>query len=314
MKFSFRGSMIKRYEGKADGVLRGYDMKSAGSRIATVIIFLICVAMIAFMLMPVIWVFLAGFKDIKEMTLSQKILPKTFSLANYKVTWDQLKFVRYYVNSGLIVAGGVVCAVVFNGLMAYALAILRPRGHKVVFWLVMWSLLIPPTTGIVAQVVNIHHVMDFIARVFQIAKPQDTLLAVTPLWLIWGANAFWLVLFKEFFEELPKDYMEAARIDGCSSLGIFTRIIMPLSKPIVIVIAIFATTAVWSDFLLPNLLLSNSHWETVMVRLFEFRTAIKVTDVDKLRAVVFSIIPPIILFAAFQKQITKGVTAGGIKG
>jgi multiple sugar transport system permease protein len=80
------------------------------------------------------------------------------------------------------------------------------------------------------------------------------------------------------------------------------------------VVALFAATAAWSDFLLPYLLLNGSDKATVMVRLFEFRMARQINDADRLRAVVFSIIPPIVIFAFFQKQITQGIATGGIKG
>ena len=134
-----------------------------------------------------------------------------------------------------------------------------------------------------------------------------------PLWLSAGANAFYVVLFKEFFDALPKSVIEAAKIDGCSNLGIFFRIVMPLSKPITTVIAMYALNAAWSDFLLPSLLLNNTGLETVMVRLFQFKDAMG-SQVDVLRAIVFAIIPPVILFTIFQKRIIEGSNFSGVKG
>lgn len=303
-----------RYRGKQDGVLRSYDMRSRGNRIWSLVILLVCVAMIFIVLFPVVWVTLAGFKDVKEFTRSTDILPSSFSFTEYIKTWSQLKFSRYYLNSAVLVIGAMICAVLFNGLLAYVLAIIKPRGHKIVFSLVMATMLIPPTTSIVAQYVNINNVLNWAANILQVENYQKTILPMIPLWLIYGANAFWLILFKQFFEGLPREYFEAARIDGCSDLGIFWRIVLPLSKPILIVVAIFAATAAWSDFLLPNLVLGNGPWKTVMARLFDFKSTINVRPTDIVRAVVFSIIPPMILFAIFQKQITKGVAGGGIKG
>ena len=305
--------MYRLYENKTDGVIRAYDMRSPVTRVSSVIIAIVCTLMILGILLPIIWVVLAGFKDIREITRSTRIMPASFDFDSYMVTWGQLKFARYYFNSGIVVLGGVFCAVFFNGLLAYSLGVLKPPGYKIVFALVLWTLLIPPTTGIVAQFVNIRRVTDFTAGIIGV-NTQESIISIVPLWLIMGANAFWLVLFKSFFEGIPFDYLEAARLDGCADLGIFGRIILPLSRPIIIVVSIFAVTSAWSDFLLPYLLLNNGPWETVMVRLFAFRTAIRVTDADKLRAVVFSIIPPIIVFALFQKQITKGIAIGGIKG
>jgi multiple sugar transport system permease protein len=291
---------FSRYEQKKEGAIRFYDLHSRFVRIACVVIFIACVLMVAIALFPAVWVFLSGFKDIKEFRRVPSILPAAFDFQRYVKTWNDLKFGRFYVNSLISVSGTAVCAVLFNGLLAYGLGILRPKGHRIVFSLVLWSLLIPPTTGIVALYVNIN----------RLGMSGSFL----PLWLSMGANAFWVLLFKQFFETIPKDYLEAAQLDGCSDLRIFSSIVLPLSKPIIAVVTIFSVTAAWSDFLLPYLVLAGTDKETVMVRLFAFRTNIRATDVDVLRAILFSIIPPTILFAAFQKQITKGIAAGGIKG
>ncbi|MFQ8877090.1 MAG: carbohydrate ABC transporter permease [Roseburia hominis] len=248
---------------------------------------------------PILWVFLASFKDIREFTRNVTIFPDSFDFSKIKATWDALKFQKYYLNSFISVAGSVVCAVIFNGLLAYGFAVLKPKGHKIAFGLVMWSLLIPATTSIVAVFRNIN--MVGLYRSF------------VPLWLAFGANAFYVVLFKEFFEEIPTELLEAAKLDGAGVLTVFTKIMLPLSKPIIMVVIIFSLTAAWSDFLLPYLVLNGSGKETVMVKLFAFKDT--PTDaVSVLRATLFAIIPPTILFAIFQKQITDGATAGAVKG
>lgn len=287
------------YRKKEDGVVRFYDLHSKRTKVLVILIYIICFAIIVVSLFPPVWVFLASFKDIREFRRSATILPSNFDLDTYTKTWKDLKFAKYYINSSISVMGSVVCAVIFNGLIAYVIGILKPKGHKVVFGLVMWSLLIPTTTSVVALFVNIN----------RIGLNQSFL----PLWLSFGANAFYVVLFKQFFEGLPKELIEAAKLDGCGYLKTFARIVLPLSKSIVMVVVIFAINAAWSDFLLPYLVLNGSGKETVMVRLFMFRTS-TATDVEVLRAVAFSIIPPIVLFTIFQKQITEGAAAGALKG
>ncbi len=287
------------YRKKEDGVVRFYDLHSKRAKALVIAIYIICFAIIVVSLFPPVWVFLASFKDIREFRRSATIIPSSFNFDNYVKTWKSLKFARYYMNSFISVGGSVVSAVIFNGLIAYVIGILKPKGHKIVFGLVMWSLLIPATTSVVALFVNIN----------RIGLNQSFL----PLWLSFGANAFYVVLFKQFFESLPKELIEAAKLDGCGYLRTFASIVLPLSKSIVMVVVIFAINAAWSDFLLPYLILNGSGKETVMVRLFMFRTS-TATDVDVLRAVAFSIIPPIILFTIFQKQITEGAAAGALKG
>lgn len=291
---------FKKYARKEDGVIRFYDLKSGPTRIWAVLIFIACIAMAIVALYPVFWLVCSSLKDLKEFMTTTQVIPKNADWEGWVDTWNSFGFTKYYINSGIAVAGGVVCAVFFNGLMAYVLAILKPRGYKIVFALVMWCLLIPPTTSFVALFVNIKNI--------GLTK------SFVPLWLSMGANAYWVVLFKNFFEGLPKDYIDAARLDGCGSLQIFTRIVLPLSRSIIVVVAIFAVTAAWSDFLMPYLLLNGSGKETVMVKLYSFNTSIKTNQLDIIRAVLYSIIPPTIIFTVFQKQIMGGVMDGGIKG
>lgn len=289
-----------KYKDKKDGVIRGYDIRSAKTKILAVIIMLICIIMVCICLFPAIWVFLASFKDIKEFTIEVSIFPKTYDWSRMAETWKAFQFTTYYKNSFIHVAGAMVCAIVFNGLLAYGLSVLKPKGYRFVLGLVMWSLLIPGIISIVPLFRNINNL--------GLSK------SFVPLWLAYGANAFYVILFKQFFEEIPASLMEAAKLDGCGVWKMFVNIILPLSKPIIVVVAIFAVTAAWSDFLLPYLVLNGAKEKTtVMVKLFSFRDT--PTDaVSVLRAAFFAIIPPTILFVIFQRQITDGAAAGAVKG
>lgn len=282
------------------GVIREYDLHSKAVQIGIGVIYAICFIMVILAVFPIIWVFLAGFKDLKEFMSSTAILPASFDFSNYGKTWSQLNIMQNYLNSLISVAGCVVCALIFNGLLAYGLAILRPRGSGIVKKLVMLSLLIPATISIVPLFMNIQRLG--MGGTFW------------PIWLQFGANAVYVVMFIQFFESLPYEMIEASRIDGCSALQTFFHIVLPLSKPICAVITIFAINASWSDFLLPYLVLRGTPLQTVMVRLFEFSTQQTINADALMRSVVFSIIPPIILFAIFQKQLTENVTTAGIKG
>lgn len=291
--------LFKNYQKKEDGVIRFYDVKTKKTKFWVVLIFIACCLMALIALFPVFWLVCSSLKDLTEYLSTTQILPKNPDWSGWLKTWNDFGFTKYYINSGIAVVGGVLCAVFFNGLLAYVLAILKPVGHKIVLALVMWCLLIPPTTSFVALFVNI--------------KKIGLTNSFIPLWLSMGANAYWVILFKNYFESLPKDFIDAARLDGCGDFQVFTRIILPLSKPILVVVAIFAICAAWSDFLMPYLLLSGTDKETVMVKLFSFQNSIKTNQIDIIRAVLYSIIPPTILFALFQKQIMGGVMSGGIK-
>ena len=238
------------------GVIRDYDMHSLSVRIGYGLIYGLCIVMMVFAVFPLIWVVLAGFKDLKEFMSSTSLLPRSFDLGLFLKTWNQLGIAKNYLNSLISVVGSVICALIFNGLLGYGLAILKPRGYSVVKKMV----------------------------------------------------------FIQFFESLPQSMIEASRIDGCTPLQTFFHIVLPLSKPICAVVSIFAINAAWSDFLLPYLVLRGGPLQTVMVRLFVFSTEQTVNADTMMRSVVFSMIPPIILFALFQKQLTENAVSAGIKG
>ena len=282
------------------GVIRDYDMHSGSVRVGYAVIVALCLLMVVIAVFPLIWVILAGFKELKEFMSSASIFPQSFSLEPFAVTWEQLGIQKNYLNSLLSVAGSVVCALVFNGLLGYGIGILKPKGYGVVRKLIMLSLLLPTTISIVPLFMNIQKLG--LGNSF------------FPLWLSYGANAMYVILFVQFFESLPKSIVEASRIDGCSQLQTFFRIVLPLSKPICVVVAIFAVNAAWSDFLLPYLVLRGGELQTVMVRLFVFSTEQTVNADTMMRSVVFSMIPPIILFFIFQKQLTENAGSVGIKG
>ena len=282
------------------GVIRDYDLHSPSVRLGYGVILLLCVLMVILAVFPLVWVMLAGFKDLKEFVSSTSIFPRSFSPQPFATTWNQLGIAKNYLNSLLFVAGSVVCALIFNGLLGYGIGILKPKGHKIVKRLILLSLLMPTTISIVPLFMNIQNLG--LGNSF------------VPLWLSYGANAMYVILFVQFFESLPRSIIEASRIDGCSQLQTFFRIVLPLSKPICTVIAIFAVNAAWSDFLLPYLVLRGGNLQTVMVRLFVFSTEQTVNADTMMRSVVFSMIPPIILFFIFQKQLTENAVSVGIKG
>ena len=188
----------------------------------------------------------------------------------------------------------------FNGLAGYALAVVKPRGHRLMWNFLMTLILIPATGGFVV-----------LYRTFvNLGLNQGQM---WPLFLGSGGSPYTIMIFKTFFQNIPKDYIEAARLDGATNVNIFFRIILPLSKPIVAIQAINAFTGHWSNFLMPYLCLMNSPRKTVMVKLYSIGDKGEV-NLDQLRASLFTLVPPVIFFCIFQRYIMNNNTAAGIKG
>jgi len=286
------------------GVIRDYDLHSPAVRIGYGLIYAVCIVMVVFAVFPLVWVVLAGFKDLREFMNSTSILPKSFDLDIFLKTWDQLGIAKNYLNSLISVAGSVLCALIFNGLLGYGLAILKPRGYGVVKKLVFFSLLMPTTISIVPLFMNIQ----------RLGMGNSFL----PLWLSYGANAMYIVLFIQFFESLPGSMIEASRIDGCTPLQTFFHIVLPLSKPIIVYTVINSFLAPWMDFIFASIMLNSgiSSQKTVALGLFAM--------VDKVNrnnyfaqfcagGVVVSI-PISVLFIIMQKFYVEGITGGSVKG
>lgn len=290
------------FDNKTNGLINFVDLKKPSIKFLYTTLLFICVLVAFICIVPPLWVLLSSLKNIKEFfAVPPTIIPRSFEPEKIIETWNKLHFMKYYINSGIMIAGCIVTAVVFNGLAGYVLSILKPKGSRLVLYLILWSLMLPATTNLVPVIKNI---------VF--FKMTDSFL---PLWLSYGAGAFNIMLFKSFFDALPISIIEAARIDGCSNLKIFHKIVLPLSKAVCMVVIIMTINSSWSDFLLPYLVLKSPNKFTVMVKIFDIANGSSPFPYDtRLLALLFAIVPPAILFIFFQKNITEGISLSGIKG
>lgn len=297
----------KKLTEKTDGLINGIEYKHTRFKVLyAVMIFILIVASLT-ALIPVAWLFLAGFKNADEVFKAPfTFFPQSFDLGKIVEVWKTVKFGKYFLNTFIIMLGSVFCAVVFNGLLAYAVSILKPAGHKIVYGLIMGSYMIPAVASLVPLYANI------------VSLNLEGYAIFIPLCLLYGANSYYFMMFKNYFDTIPRALLESAKIDGAGSLRIFFNIVLPLSKPIVGVVAIFAMTASWADFLLPYLLLQDENLHTVMVKIYNLKTSMSTMmdfGIDKyLLSLTITIIPQIFVFAVFQKQITGTNAQSGIKG
>lgn len=296
--------MLKRLKNKSTGILTYADYKKVGFRIFYwVIIFFLIVAVFT-ALTPIVWLFLSSFKGPGELVSTPyHFFPENFSWSKLGEVWQMLDFGQYFLNTLIVVLGAVLCAVVFNGLLAYTFAIVKPKGYKIFYGLVMASYMIPALMSIVP--------------LFNAIVKLQLINTYIPLWFVFGANAYYLITFKNYFESLPSALFEAAAMDRCGKWKAFFKVVVPLSRPIIGVVAIFAMTAAWSDFMLPYLVLGDDSMKTIMVKIFDLQTSMGTVPgftADKLLMILMiSILPQIVIFAIFQKQITGSSAAGAVK-
>lgn len=210
--------------------------------------------------------------------------------------WDFLK------NTLLVCVLGTAGAVFSNALIAYGFARLRWRGRDVMFALTLGTMMVPFPVLMVP--------------LYGVFKELGWIGTLLPLWVpAWFGSAFNIFLMRQFFRTIPEDLSEAARIDGCSEWQIFWRVILPLSKPVLAVVALFHFLHAWNDFMGPLLYLTKRSTFTLAVALQNYQTQNGGTPWHFLMAAsTIVIVPVIILFFFTQKTFIKGIATTGMKG
>ena len=133
-----------------------------------------------------------------------------------------------------------------------------------------------------------------------------------PMWLMAGANSYYILLFKSFFDSLSISFFESAKLDGCTNLQMFYKLVIPLSIPVIAVICIFQFNGAWGSYFWPLLLFNDGKHYVIGQRMFNLKTQ---APIDKYAvAMILIIIPPSLIYLIFQKQIMGGLTVGGVKG
>ncbi len=297
---------MKYFSSKTEGLFNFSDLRKPSIKVAYALMFVFMLFIAAICIFPVLWVFLSGFKEPSELyQIPPTFFPKSFELRKVKDVIGQINLSKYFINTFWIIIGSLIFDIIINGLAGYVLSRLKPLGTPILETLVFWSMLLPSVSMAPLY-------MTFVDMPLIHVNLTGTFL---PLFLMAGCNAFNIMLFRNFFNGIPMDYVEAARIDGCSDAGIFRHIILPLSKPIVVVVAIFNIIASWSNFMWPYLILGDSGREPISVLLYSLSLGkLNINDSELMLIVMLSILPPIVIYALLSKHITGGLNMSGIKG
>jgi multiple sugar transport system permease protein len=253
------------------------------------------------------FLFTDGLKSTQEAIAQPPTLyPHHLYPGTYKAAFDRLDIARLMWNTIYYAFGALVFQLVFDVAAAYSLSSLRPLLGNVVFFLMLATLMIPATVLVVPQYVTMVNLP--ILHLNLIGTPEA-------IWLPSVANALNIYLLKRFFDSIPRDYIDAAQVDGASRMMILLRIVLPISRPILAVVSIFGLVAVWKDFLWP--LLSEYGYtptrETLNVGIWQ-AAFISTPQNLIIAASAMAAIPTIVFFLIFQRNIMAGLTAGGIRG
>lgn len=257
---------------------------------------------------PFAWLLAASLKP-RGQVFDNRLIPKTWQFSNYVEVWHQLPLLYWVGNSVLIAVLAAFFVTISSSLIAFGFAYFRFPGRKALFGLVLASMMLP---GAVTLIPN-----------YLIWKTTGWLGTNVPLW---GANlfgsAFYIFLMRQFYLSLPRDLFEAARVDGCSFFGLFSRIAFPLALPSSIIVFIFEFQASWSNFMGPLIYLNfgNPKQFTVPLGINYAMTLYSPTaggHGDYQFVMVASLVvtlPMMIIFAFGQRYFIEGVASVGLKG
>jgi multiple sugar transport system permease protein len=255
---------------------------------------------------PLYFLFTDGLKSTQEaVQVPPTIVPAHPHPAAFVHAWDSVGIARLLFNTLYYAFGALAFQLVFDVAAAYALSKLRPAFGNVIFAAMLATLMIPATVLIVPQYITVADLP--ILHLNLIGSPAA-------IWLPSVANAFNIFLLKRFFDSIPEELVDAAAIDGASRLRILRSIVLPISRPILGVVSIFAVVAVWKDFLWPLLVEAgySPSRETLNVGIWQAAQTVPQNVVIAASAI--AALPTLLFFLVFQRNILSGLTAGGLKG
>jgi multiple sugar transport system permease protein len=253
---------------------------------------------------PLYWMVTGAVKSPAELGQpTPTLIPQTFRPANYADAWQSLQVAHFFANTVKYALGGWLIQVSVDVLAAYALSRLRPVLGRVVLGAMLASLMLPATALLIPAYLTVTDVPIF---------GWNLLNTPWAIWLPAAANGFNIFLLKRFFDSIPSELLEAAAIDGASAFRMLWSIILPVSRPILGVVSIFAVVNVWKDFVWPLLVLPDTGKMPVSVAISQLSQEMPQNVL--IAALVIASIPAVAVFFLFQRNIMAGLTAGGLKG
>ncbi len=262
-------------------------------------VLLIIVAIIMFF--PFLWMVSGAFKPSDEvMEYPPRIIPSEVRFENFTELFKEVPFERYMINSFIVAGSITLSSLLFHSMAGYALARLRFPGRRFLFIGILSTMMIPFYSIVIPLFIIIRQVGWY-----------DTYLGLIIPWI---PHAFGIFLLRQYYITFPKELVDAAVIDGCSHIGVFFRIALPLSKPILAALGVIFFISNWDRFLWPLLITSSAEMRVVPLGVVQFKGQYVAHWNLVLAGATVACIPTIIIFMMLQNFIVKGVKTTGIKG
>jgi multiple sugar transport system permease protein len=254
-------------------------------------------------LLPFAWMVSTSFKTTDQVYVFPPVwIPPQLQWQNYPDAWNRVPFPTFYLNSVIIVTFNLIGTLFSSALTAYGFARLRFRGRNVLFLIMLSTMMLP------SQVTLIPTYFLF-SRLGWVNSLKPLIIPV------YFGSAFNIFLLRQYIMTIPRELDDAAKIDGCSFWGIFWRIILPLSAPVLGVVAIFQFTYDWNDFFNPLIYLNSPKNFPVALGLRMLQgTLVQVPPQQVMAMTLVSILPVLAVFVVAQRQFIQGIVISGVKG
>jgi multiple sugar transport system permease protein len=253
------------------------------------------------MLVPFLWMLSTSLmSNLEVYQFPPRFIPSVLRWSNFAEAMTLQPFGRFFLNTMIVAAASVIGQLTFCSMAAYAFARLQFRWRDKIFALYLSTMMIPAIVTIIPAFLIIN-TFGWINTYWALFTPT--------LSSVWG-----IFLLRQFFLTIPKDLEDAARVDGASEFTIFWKVILPLSKPALATLAIFAFMASWKDFLWPLIVTNRVDMRTVEVGIANFSNLYTTDWPHQMAAAVVVMLPIVIVFIIAQKYFVKGITMTGLKG
>jgi len=301
-----RARSVRTRDAEDRGILGIADRRRTGVRTgSTVINVLLGAALVVTGLLPLLWLAKSAITPTQDtLMMPLRLFPNGVAWSNLERAWNDVHIQNFFWNTIVMAAGSWAVQMVVATTAGYALAVLRPAYGRVLTGLVLATLFVPAVVLLVPLYLTVLH------------PPLIGHSLINTFWAVWlpaGASAFNVLLVMRFFESLPREVFEAARTDGAGTFRLFWSVVLPMSKPILGVVSIFAINAAWADFLWPNLVLTDIAIQPLSVRLPQIQSS---TDLGVyLASLTIATVIPVAIFLVFQRTFLSGAGLGGaVKG
>ena len=255
----------------------------------------------AVILYPLVWMVYSSFKSNEDIFADIFALPRGLYLGNYQTVFSDGTMGTYFKNSLFVSVVSVAGLLVFSSLAAYAFATFEFRGKNLLFVVFLLGLMVPPQALIISGF-----------KLMSILRLLDSYWAL--IFTYFGWTSFGILVLRNFFQSVPREIKDAARVDGAGHWELFTRIMLPLARPSLATTAIFNFMWVWNEFIYPLVYTQSNDKYTVPLGVLFFNSQYNIEWGLQMTGLTVATVVPLLVYLVFQRQFVRGIMAGALKG